>query len=187
MQITPVDEYNNLFEIKNIVSHDLMDHILSTPWLDLPWARQAGQEHWLRRRILNEHIPWIKEWDNHINTIWSNVGEAIGRKLNIPYGSTWWLDEPGFTCLMHTDGELPGAMQLSWIAAHEQLGTCFYHNKNGTPVRKQFLSIPNTGYIMLNFPRKNEYTHLHWHAMLSKVPPETFRLSSYTLLAPLAQ
>ena len=187
MQITPVDEYNNLFEVKDIVSPELVEKVLTTSWLDLPWIRQEGQEHWLRRRILTDGIPWTSEWDDHINTIWSKVGEAIGRKLEVSYGSTWWLDEPGFTCLMHTDGELSGAMQLNWIAAHEQLGTCFYHNKNGAPVRKQFLSIPNTGYIMLNFPRKNEYTHLHWHAMLSEVPPGTFRLSSYTLLSPSTQ
>jgi len=187
MQITPVDEYNNLFEIKDIASHDLMEKILSTPWLDLPWERQEGQEHWRRRRILNDSIPWTNEWNTHINAMWHKVSKAVGRKLALSYGSTWWLDEPGFTCLMHTDGELSGAMQLIWIAADEQLGTCFYHNKNGTPVRKQFLSISNTGYIMLNFPKKNEYTHLHWHAMLHEVPPGTFRLSSYTLLAPLTQ
>ena len=187
MQITAVDEYNNLFEVQDIISPALVEKVLSTPWLDLPWAQQEGQEHWSRRRILNNSIPWINEWDNYINIIWSMVGESIGRKLATPYGSTWWLDDPGFTCLMHTDGELPGAMQLIWIAAHEQLGTCFYHDKNGNSIRKQFLSVSNTGYIMINFPRKNGYTHLHWHAMLRKVPPGTFRLSSYTLLAPPTQ
>jgi hypothetical protein len=187
MQITPVDEYNNLFEITDIVSHDLMEKILSTPWLDLPWSRQEGQEHWFRRRISNDSIPWTNEWNDHINKMWPKVGEAIGRKLEISYGSTWWIDEPEFTCDMHTDGDLKGAMQIICIAAHKQLGTCFYHDKNGTQVRKQFLSIPNTGYVMLNFPRKNGLTHLHWHAMSCKVPPGTFRLSSYTLLTPSKQ
>ena len=184
MQITPVDEYNNLFEVKDIISPELVEKVLSTPWMELPWARQQGQEHWQRRRILNDNIPWADEWNDHINIMWHQVGAAIGRKLEISYGSTWWLDEPGFTCGMHTDGELSGAMQLIWISAHENLGTCFYHNKKGTPVRKQFLSKPNTGYIMLNFPRPTGYIHLHWHNMMTPVPPGSFRLSSYTLLAP---
>jgi len=187
MQITPVDEYHNLFEVRDIMSPALVEKVLSTAWLDLPWVRQEGQEQWLRRRILNDSIPWANEWTDHINIMWTKVSAAIGRKLELSYGTTWWLDEPGFTCGMHTDGELQGAMQMVWIAAHENLGTCFYHNKNGTPVRKQFLSVPNTGYIMVNFPRPNGYTHLHWHAMLNRVPTGSFRLSSYTLLTPLAQ
>ena len=46
MQITPVDEYNNLFEVKDIMSPELVEKVMSTPWLDLPWIRQEGQEHW---------------------------------------------------------------------------------------------------------------------------------------------
>jgi hypothetical protein len=184
MQITPVDEYNNLFEVRDIISPALVEKVLSTPWLDMPWIRQEGQEHWPRRRIINDSIPWTDDWNHHINAMWPQVGAAIGRNLEISYGTTWWLDEPGFTCGMHTDGELSGAMQIVWISANDQLGTCFYHNKNGSSVRKQFLSNLNTGYIMLNFPRPNGYTHLHWHAMLNPVPLGSFRLSSYTLLAP---
>ena len=184
MQITPVDQYHNLFHVRDIMSQELCEKVYATPWLDLSWKRQEGQEHWRRRRIENAGIPWIDQWNHYINAIWPAVGEAIGRNLEISYGTTWWLDEPGFTCGMHTDGELMGAMQIMWIAPNSQLGTCFYHNKNGKQLRHRFASEPNSGYIMLNFPRINGYTHLHWHSMLNPVPPGTFRLSSYTLLAP---
>lgn len=184
MQVTPVDKYHNLFLVQDIMTPELCQKVAEMPWLDMPWQRQQGQEQWPRRRILNENLPWFDEWNNHINSVWPVVGAAIGRELAVSYGTTWWLDEPGFTCDIHTDGELPGAMQMVWIAPGPHWGTCFYHNKKGSEIRQQFLSAPNQGYIMVNFPRPNGYTHLHWHAMLNPVPEGTFRLSSYTLIAP---
>ena len=40
MQIELVDQDQDLFSVTNIVSPDLQQKILSTPWMDLKFARQ---------------------------------------------------------------------------------------------------------------------------------------------------
>jgi hypothetical protein len=80
---------------------------------------------------------------------------------------------------MHTVGEMPGAMQMTWLG-NSNLGTTFYHYKNPSTVRHQFTVAPNTGYIMINRPQTNGYRKLQWHAMLNPVPNNQYRVSSYS-------
>ena len=42
----------------------------------------------------------------------------------------------------------------------------------------------NAGYIMINKPDDQGYRKLLWHAMLTPVPTDTFRLTSYTWIIP---
>lgn len=179
MQITPVDQDNNLFAVTDVFSQTLVDQILSTDWLSLPWKRQGGQELWSRRCIDNLALSWINEWDQTCQHLWSVMGQEIGYKLSNYQGTAWWLDEPGFTCTMHTDGEMPGAMQMTWIG-NANLGTSFYHYKNVNTLRHQFEVSPNTGYIMINRPTADGYRILQWHAMLNPVPVDQYRISSYS-------
>jgi hypothetical protein len=184
MQITPVDEYKNLFEVRDAFPQSLVEKILFTPWMQLKWQREKGQEHWLRRRIVESELPWINEWNASILEIWPMIEQTIGLPLNHASGTAWWVDEPGFTVMPHTDGSLPGAMQITWISDNSGLGTCFYHDKSQTQLRRRFMSEANVGYIMINFADKSGYNHLHWHSMMNPVPEGTFRLSSYTLIHP---
>ena len=179
MQITPVDQDNNLFFVKDVFPQSLVDQIISTDWLALPWSRQEGQESWARRRIENQALPWNIEWDNYCEQRWPLIGRSIGFEILNYQGTAWWVDEPGFTCSMHTDGEMPGAMQMTWIGS-ENLGTAFYHYKNANALRHQFTVSSNTGYIMINQPQPDGYRKLQWHAMLNSVPPSQFRVSSYS-------
>ena len=179
MQITPVDHNNNLFFVKDVFSQSLVDQIISTDWLALPWCRQEGQESWPRRRIENQSLPWNSEWDQICQKLWPVLEQSIGYKMANYQGTAWWVDEPGFTCDMHTDGEMPGAMQMTWIG-NVNLGTAFYHYKNSNALRHQFEVSPNTGYIMINRPTQDGYRKLQWHAMLNPVPADQFRLSSYS-------
>lgn len=183
MQITPVDRAHDLFAIIDLVPQSLVDKILETDWLNMPWQRQEGQESWPRRRIDNRALLWISEWDQYLEQHIADIEQGIGRKLNGYQGTAWWLDEPGFTCAMHTDGELPGAMQLTWIGADSRLGTAFYHYKNDETLRYQFPMQPNSGYIMINTLDSCGTRHLQWHAMLTPVPINTFRLCSYSWLS----
>ena len=184
MQITPVDEYRNLFAVRDLFPQSLVEKILFTPWMQLKWERMGGQETWARRRIFDTELPWAEEWNVHIVKIWPELEKALGYKLQSPRGGSWWVDEPGFVVGVHTDGSLPGAMQITWISDNPSLGTCFYHDKNKTQIRKHFLAEPNAGYIMLNPVNQAGYTHLHWHGMENPVPAGTFRVSSYTLIYP---
>lgn len=181
MQITAVDSDHNLFCVQDVFSSDLVDQVLATPWLELPWARQPGQEQWhLRRCIKNNSISWMAQWDQELGQHWTTIQQQLNIKL-VPYASTsFWLDEPGFVCAMHTDGELPGSLHMPWIGA----GTSFYWHNNPAALRYQTPAQPNAGYMMINSADNTGYRKLLWHAMLAPVPENTFRLTSYTWLIP---
>lgn len=178
MQITPVDQENNLFRVENVVSAELSQQVQATDWLSLPWARQPGQENWARRRIVDSAIPWISQWHEEMNCLWPKISNILGTAIAPYCGTAFWLDEQDFTCGMHTDGELPGSLHMTWVGP----GTTFYwHNDPGT-VRYQVPSQPNAGYIMVNQPDATGYRKLLWHAMLT--PVKNFRITSYTWIQP---
>lgn len=180
MQITPVDSEFNLFRITDAVPEHLADKILSTHWLQLPWQRQEGQERWPRRRIDQTALSWLPEWEQACQEIWPQIAQAVGYELVGYQGTAWWLDEPGFTCSMHTDGELPGSMHLTWIGADPGLGTSFYWYKNPDAVRHRFAMQANTGYVMINRPSAEGYRRLLWHDMMTPVPENSYRITSYS-------
>jgi hypothetical protein len=185
MQITAVDGENNLFQVKDIAPAELVDEILRTPWMELPYVRQQGKDFLKRRKIDNSKIPWTDQWDQHCQHIWPVIAEKLNVKIHnymssrdYP-GTAWWVDEPGFTCAIHTDGEMPGAMQLFWIGSRIDLGTAFYNYKKSDALRYQFPMQPNSGYIMINQPDSQGFRKLQWHGMLRSVPANSFRLTSY--------
>lgn len=182
MQITAVDSENNLFLVEQAFPQDMVDEIVATDWLNLPWSRQAGQESWPRRLINETAIPWIGRWHSHLTQQWHRISEQTGTAIEGYAGTAFWLDEPGFTCRLHTDGMLPGSMQIVW----QGTGTTFYWYKNTDSVRRQMPDVANTGYIMLNATNQL-YQKLLWHAMLTPVPENTFRLTSYSRVIPLQQ
>jgi len=178
MQITAVDQDHNLFRVTDVFPHSLVQQILATDWAILPWQRQEGQESWARRRIDNRSLVWHQTWDQCCEELWPKIGAALGKHIDRYQGTAWWVDEPGFVCDMHTDGEMPGAMQMTWIG--HDLGTAFYHYKDTAAVRHQFAVEPNTGYIMINNADPMGYRKLQWHGMLTPVPADSLRVSSYS-------
>ncbi len=174
MLVTPVDAENNLFRVEHAVSDELAAQVLATDWTALPWIHQQGQENWARRRIVDTAIPWIDRWHTELNQQWPTIEQDIGRKLHPYSGTAWWLDEPGFTCSMHTDGEMPGSMHLTWQGP----GTAFYWHKDPSTLRYQTPAQPNAGYIMINQVNSTGYRQLLWHAMLT--PSDLYRVTSYT-------
>ena len=177
--VTPVDAENNLFRVEHAVSAKLAELVMATDWVALPWQPQQGQENWARRRVTDTAIPWIDQWHRELNDKWSTIEQQVGRKLHPYSGTAWWLDEPGFTCDMHTDGEMPGSMQLTWVG-NANLGTTFYHYKDSKHLRYQFPFMANNGYIMINNANSQGSRQLQWHAMLNPVPANSYRLTSYS-------
>jgi hypothetical protein len=182
MQITPVT--GRLFQVTDLLPQELVDRLLSKDWLSAPWQKQEMQSHWLRRAITTDADPVLIEASNHITSLQPQIAELCNIKFNYPIikeDTVWWLDEPKFTVGMHTDGELPSAMQVYWSCPTDKLGTAFteFGNRKCNPYKK-FVSAPNTGYIMLNCPNPDGSQPLLWHSMLCPVPPGTFRVSSYT-------
>lgn len=180
MQITAVDSENNLFRAENVFPDDLVQKVLTTPWLDLEWDRQEGQELWARRRIRETAIPWVNEWHTHLSKSWQEAGNQIGIEADQYQGTAFWIDEPGFTCAMHTDGELSGGLHLTW----QGTGTTFYWYRDPAAIRYQVPEKPNCGYLMINKSDETGYRKLLWHAMLTPVPANTFRLTTYSWMPP---
>ena len=179
MHIVPVDDQNNLYTIEDIFPPHIVTQVLNTNWIDMPWQRQEGQELWSRRRIDNSALPWMNEYEAHLESVWHEIAQSIGRKIKNYQGTAWWLDEPGFTCALHTDGEMPGSMQINWFGESET-GTTFYHHKDSTAVRYQMPMKLNSGYIMINTPDATGYRKLQWHGMLTPVHAYALRLTSYS-------
>lgn len=184
MKITAVDKEQNLFRIEDVFEQTLVDHVLTTDWSNLPWQRQEGQENWPRRRINNCALSWIDQWHKHMQDIWPEVEQQLGIPIHNYTDTAFWLDDPGFTCSMHTDGEMPGSLQLNWIGSDISHGTAFYWFKDPNALRYQTPFEPNAGYIMINKADDQGYRKLLWHAMLTPVPKNSFRLTSYTWIIP---
>jgi len=184
MQITPVDQDHNLFAITDLIPQFLVDKITQTPWVSLKYQLEEGNRN-LRRRIFNDQLHWINEWHDYIIQAWT----VIEKETNCAHlecqntdSTGFWIDMPSYTCPMHTDGELPGAIQMYWIGPSEDIGTTWYHYKDPNSIRHSFKFKPNTGYIMINQPGSDGYRKLQWHGMLMPVPDNSFRVSSYSWL-----
>jgi len=182
MQITAVDQDHNLFAIIDLVPQSLVDKILETDWLSLEHTLTEGNRL-LRRQVQNNQLPWIDEWHDCMRQSWQSIVEQTTCN-HLNYADTgFWIDMPTYTCPIHTDGELPGSIQMYWIGADTNIGTTWYHHKNQLDqTRHVFKFIPNTGYIMINQPEPNGYRKLQWHGMLTPVPDNSFRVSSYSWL-----
>jgi len=182
VQITPVDSDNNLFVVFDLIPQSLVMQILSTPWLDLKYTLQDGNRQ-LRRQILDDQLPWIQEWHNSIEQQWKNIVEHTGCNHLKYAGTGFWVDQATYTCPIHTDGELPGAMQLYWIGINPDIGTTWYHYRDQPDqIRHSCKFVTNSGYIMINQPETNGYRRLQWHGMLTPVPNNSIRVSSYSWL-----
>jgi len=179
MKAVSVDDTNRLWAISDLLETEQVKYIINLPWDEFPWSRNTLQDEWLRRRIHSEHpeVQLVSTWiDDKLKDINLSIGTNFTRSHGI-----WWLDEPGFSCPMHTDGHLPNSMQIYWLAANEDLGTSFYHHKiqHKEYLRQMFPSKTNSGYLMLNHREIDGSQPLQWHGMFNRVPENTYRLSSY--------
>jgi hypothetical protein len=177
MQLTPLDGEHRLWLVEDILSEEQMKDIVSIDWPSLSWKRGCMQEHWKRRQIHDDN-PDIQRISKYVPVLLPKINTALGTQFKRTW-CMWWLDEPGFTCDMHTDGHLPNAMQIYWLAPSEDYGTVFYHYRDPSHVKHKFLSRPNQGYLMLNHANEDGSQPLQWHNMPNPVPEGTWRLSSY--------
>jgi hypothetical protein len=180
-EFTCVDDRGRLWEIKNLLTPEEFQDLISLDWQNLPWVRGPGQKDWLRRSIDWAHSD-VKRVSGYINNKLVEINQGLGVNFTHISGH-FWLDEPGFKVDMHTDGELPYVMQMYWIMPGDEYGTGFYRYKDSKDLLYQFKSIPNTGYIMMNQPDRDGSQPLSWHGMFYPVPEGTIRLSSYWYFA----
>lgn len=183
MKITQIDKNGRLFRVEDLLPAELLDSVMQLDWQQLPWQREDGQEMWARKSIRKEEVPELREVCQYIAALqyWLEERFQIEFEYRTNLGNTnWWVDQPGFTTPMHTDGELPLSLQMYYVG-DTNLGTAFYEYNNEGALIQKFEFLPNTGYMMLNGKNPDGSQPLHWHAMLTPVPANSFRVSSYTV------
>jgi hypothetical protein len=165
-----------LWQVTNLLPELQAQEILDVDWLSLT-SDPAETNLNLRRQI-----AWDDPVKQHVGQYINDQLPAINLALGTEFaqaGGHFWIDLPGFTCSMHTDGHLANSMQIYWITPGAEYGTGFYTYKNVNSLLYQFESRPNLGYIMLNHLNADGSQPLQWHAMLNPVPPGSIRVSSY--------
>jgi hypothetical protein len=183
MQLIPIDDTNRVFHVVGVLPQDLVDKLLVLDWNNLNWNLQNQQEMWARRSLCREEYPVLEEASNHLVKLQPVLEQQLGIKFDfdINVGNTnWWVDQPGFSVPIHTDGELPVSLQLFWVG-QPNLATSFHNFGLANNYRAKFEFVPNTGYLMLNGPNADGSQPLNWHGMLNKVPNGTYRVTSYTV------
>jgi hypothetical protein len=179
MIITPVDSKADLFIIENILPKTLVELINKESFWDYNWEEQPMQLDWKRRKLLPDPASPLSSVDQYYNEALSQIEYVTGIEFEHKHcWSSFWLDYEGFDCSIHEDGAERNynplmAMQIYLTESEDNLGTTFYHDIEGTDVRYVFPYKQNTGYLMLNHPGQ-------FHGMLTKVPANHLRLSSYT-------
>ena len=166
-----------LWQVKDLLPREQAEEIVQTDWTALATSLSGGQETWSRRQV-DWSDPVAQRYNSYINSCLPEINQALGTDF-ARAGGHFWIDLPGFTCDLHTDGELATAMQVYWCVPGPEWGTGFYHFKDPEQLLYQFCSIPNSGYIMLNHPEPDGSQPLQWHAMLNPVPEGHIRVTSY--------
>jgi hypothetical protein len=177
MTITPVDTQRNLFKVADMYPQELLTKFLTTDHLATPYRKEQLQDNWPRRRLMNETEEIYMELDAYVKQQLSDIEQAIGVEL-MACDTGFWLDEAGFCMEKHLDNEgVRVSMQVYLNENLLDLGTAF-HNPDGS-IRYKPEYIINTGYIMINGPEQ-------YHSMTTRVPDDSYRISSYTWLYPKA-
>lgn len=172
MNITPVDNRADLFYVEEVYPLTLLDKLTKQYAASVPWRREDMQAEWLRRRLDNTEL--VNEFDAYIKTCSSQIEQATGFPI-LSCDTGFWLDEPGFIVDKHLDNNAVSASMQIYMWDNDLLpGTAFYSDNS---VRKEFAYKQNTGYLMINGANQ-------WHGMTAKVPPDNYRLCSYTWFYP---
>jgi len=176
-KFTQVDDRGRIFLIEDLLPPEQCAELLETDWQNLPWHPGLKQESWPRRWI-NGDDPTSQKLAQYINNQLPTINSALGTDFQ-RCGGQFWIDQPGFTVRLHTDGHLPNSMQIYWIMPGPEYGTGFYRYKSIDSLFYQFQSLPNSGYIMLNHADPDGSQPLQWHAMVNPVPEGFIRVSGY--------
>jgi len=181
MHIASIDEANDLFEIKNVISKEVMDELSKVDLLSLKTTSNPGQEHWNRVAIDIDSHPVFNKILDDARSHKDDISKAVGKKITSLAGR-FWLDYEGFTVYPHVDASgVDLAFQL-YLTDLPYSGTRFFtpdpndmYEKNDNqkwhwmpgsktysdkdpmlPIRsiprKKFRCVANTGYIMINHP-----------------------------------
>jgi hypothetical protein len=179
MRVTAVDSVRDLFVIEEVVEPSLIKHLNNIDWYQMAGIDNLPQSDWPRLNLFWHHQPVLKELDTQLRWARYEIERQLGLYFSYCY-TDYWLDQGDLSVPVHTDSIIASSMQLYWIGPADS-GTTFLNTKDPKDVRYQCKFRPNSGYLMLNMPRDGMQPLL-WHCMLTKMPKDQLRFSSYTRL-----
>jgi len=190
MNITPIDDLNNLFAVKDVLTEELLRELSQVNLIDVPWEHQKSQEDKNRRSITVEPNSIFDRIDRHIDSKKSIVEEALAISIEQIW-SVFWLDLETFRVSRHIDNPSVTSVLQVYLTNNESSPTIFYDvdesliKTRDTPqkyyyedtkvptIRHQFDCMQNTGYMMVNGK-----TQLHGNPDMY-IGPNEQRLSVY--------
>ena len=172
MLIQSIDDRNDLFTAKDIISDELMTRLSEEIIEAIPYTKQ-GYQSWYNRRLLTQ-LPGsvLSDITAHIQSQKDIIGEAIQSEVK-SIAASFWYDQEGFTMAPHIDN--PGVQKVMQLYLNDcaGAGTVFYNildeqvedkddhqhwyykgPSNPTDARKTFNFNKNNGYIMINHRRQ---------------------------------
>jgi len=180
MIITPIDDQNNLFAVKNVYSDALINKIQKTDFMSLPhekikWEKKNGTwQQTARHKIEITDDSILAQLKEEMLTNIPMIAQAINIPLKQSSELIVWIDEAGFDMGIHTDnGRVEIALQVYLTSNTEHPGTTFYGRFR--KVRHVFPYVLNTGYLMINNPKQ-------WHNISSPVTSVEPRITNYAYL-----
>lgn len=177
MILTPVDHTNRLFAISDVIDPSLCEELQSIDWTQIPSKKDP---YWkegskLQRHVLeSDSIPQQTAVDRAIESSLDLVNQVTGRNYK-GVGISWYLCEPGYRCLLHTDGQQPNSMLFYIVMPGPDYGTTFYWTKDTSDLRHKFLGIPGTGYFVINENDRGDIQG-NWHDADPPTPGYPYRV-----------
>ena len=197
MIIKSIDDKFELFSVSDVFSEFLLEKFKEADHINSPWKKEQGQLDWPRRLLTDEYELVYVAMDLYIKEQVPYI-EEITKTPILSCDTTFWLDEPGFFTYPHLDNENifmsmqvylsdhPGidmatefynVDETNWAKFNEQTHPDIdqardYYNTDSCMRFKPEYKI-NSGYLLINNPRL-------YHGMLTPVPANNYRLSSYT-------
>ena len=170
MNIQPVDNKLDLFQVSHLLPDDLLVELSKLPLETVPFTKQEWQEEWNRRLLVPTQGSVLELIADYYDSRKRDIGKSTGLDIT-KIDTRFWLDYEGFDCQRHIDNEgVDYVMQIFLSEAPTNLGTVFYEDDQ---VRKAFEFTKNSGYIMFN-------NKVQTHGMEQKVPKDVQRLTSYS-------
>lgn len=197
MTITPVDDKLDLFYVEDVFSDFLLEKFKEVDHTNAVWQKEENQTDWPRRLITDEYELVYLAMDHHIKEQLQQIQEITKTQI-LSCDTAFWLDEPGFFTYPHLDNKNIFMSMQVYLSEHPgiDMSTEFYNVDDKNKEKFDTLAHPditeakiyystdncvrfkpeykvNNGYLIVNNPTL-------YHGMLTPVPEDSYRLSSYT-------
>ena len=172
MTITPVDDKLDLFSVIDLYPAHIIDRLREINHAESEWKREEWQSDWNRKRLVNVPGSIYDEIELFVKSKIPQIEQLTNTSIS-SCNTGFWVDEPGFTTNSHVDNDRVFIAMQIYLTDHPgiNMATEFYNDDNTIRFKPEYK--PNHGYLMINNTRQ-------YHGMLTPVPDNTYRLSSYT-------